>query len=138
MKFSFKLSPKTIFIGVVILVVVIYIGYVLYRRYYAETYLQFSPGNETAFLMDGVEDFQPGSKSQSVSRHQVKYHSQETQMLRAKRAVEKAEHENFTQEGFQEAFTPSDAQDYPADYMRPFGESSGTISFGRYGSSFIV
>ena len=79
--------------------------------------------------MDGVEDFQPASKSQSVSRHQVKYHSQESQMLRAKRAVEKAEH--------QEGFT-FDVNDYPADYMEPLGQSSGTISFGRYGSSFIV
>lgn len=129
MKFSFKLSPKTIIIGVVILVVVIYIGYVLYRRYYAEPYLQFSPGNETAFLMDGVENFgivegyKEGFKGGGM--YQRKYNTQESQELDADIKM------------LQENFTP-DAKDYPTEYMEPFGEGAGTISFGRYGSSFIV
>lgn len=121
MKFSFKLSPKTIFIGVVILVVVIYIGYVLYRRYYTEPYLQFSPGNETSFLMDGVEGFKGGGA------HQRKYNTQESQLLDADI---KMLQENFT----------NDLGDYESEgaYMEPFGESSGTVGFGRFGSSFIV
>lgn len=125
MKFSFKLSPKTIIIGVVILVVVIYIGYVLYRRYYAEPYLQFSPGNETAFLMDGVENFGIVEGYKHYGAEQRKYNTQESQALDADIKM------------LQENFTP-DAQDYPTAYSEPFGESSGTIGFGRWGSSFIV
>lgn len=125
MKFSFKLSPKTIFIGLVILVVVIYIGYVLYRRYYAEAYLQFSPGNETAFLMDGVEGFGIVEGYKGGGEHQRKYNTQESQVI------------NEDIKMLQENFTP-DANDYPSAYSEPFGESAGLNGFGRFGSSFIV
>lgn len=120
MKFSFKLSPKTIFIGAVILVVAIYIVYALYKRYYSESYLQFSPGNETAFLMDGVENYKHSGSSQH------KYDTQEDQIMGTMHYISEKDRENFT----------INKDTY--GYNEPMGEGAGTISFGRYGSSFIV